>query len=90
MMGWLLRRLLAGILVLWAAATLAFFTLAILPGDAIETQLTRSGADQTLIAERRASLGLTDPVGVRYLRFLWQGIRGDLGTSLLSGEPVMD
>ena len=86
----LLRRLLFAILTVWGAATLAFFALAVLPGDAIESQLTQNGADSALIQERRAALGLTDPVIVRYLRFVAHVAQGDLGSSLLSGEPVRD
>jgi peptide/nickel transport system permease protein len=41
-----------------------------------------------LLAQYRQSLGLDDPVIHRYLRW-WGGVvRGDLGTSFLSGRPV--
>ncbi len=86
----LLRRLLFAVLTVWGAATLAFFALSVLPGDAIETQLTQNGADAELINARREALGLTDPVIVRYLRFVGHVAQGNLGTSLLSGEPVGD
>ncbi len=85
-----LNRIIAGLLTVWAAATLGFFALAVLPGDAIESQLARGGVDADIIAERRAALGLTDPVIVRYGRFIASLLRGDLGMSLLSGEPVSD
>ncbi len=83
-------RAASAVLVVWTAATLAFFALAVLPGDAITSQLTQSGADASMIAERRDALGLSDPLWVRYARFLLNAIRGDFGASLLSGEPVTE
>jgi ABC-type dipeptide/oligopeptide/nickel transport system permease component len=75
---------------LWLAATLAFFMLRILPGDAVETQLRESGAGVETIALRRTALGLDDPLIVQYGRYLLGLLRGDLGVSLLDGRPVTE
>jgi peptide/nickel transport system permease protein len=77
-------------MIVWIAVTLAFFALALLPGDAIESQLAQSGVPADLIAERRAASGLNDPLGVRYFRYILNAIQGNLGVSLLSGEPVTE
>ena len=82
------ERIISAFLIVWLAATMAFVALQILPGDAILSQLTQSGASSEVILARRAALGLTDPVWLRYLRFLTEGVQGNLGESLLSGEPV--
>ncbi len=74
----------------WLAATLAFFALHILPGDAIQAELIGSGASAETIAERRAALGLDDPVIIQYGHFLSGLLRGDLGVSLLDGRPVSE
>lgn len=76
--------------VLWLAASLAFFGLRVLPGDALQTQLQESGASAEIIRERRAALGLDDPLLVQYGRFLMGLLRGDLGVSLLDGRPVTE
>lgn len=86
----MIRRLLSMALVLWLAATIAFFALRILPGDAIEAQLTQSGAGAETIALRRAELGLDAPLWVQYGQYLSGLLRGDLGYSLLSGQPVSE
>jgi ABC-type dipeptide/oligopeptide/nickel transport system permease component len=85
-----LWRIASAVLVVWAAATIAFFALAVLPGDAITNQLTQSGVDAAIITERREALGLNEPVAIRYLRFLLNAVQGNLGHSLLSGEPVAE
>ena len=82
------ERIVSASLIVWLAATIAFIALQVLPGDAILSQLTQSGATSEVIFARRAALGLTDPIWLRYIRFLTQALQGDLGQSLLSGEPV--
>jgi ABC-type dipeptide/oligopeptide/nickel transport system permease component len=86
----LLQRVGFLLVVIWLAATIAFFMLRVLPGDAIQAQLAQGGVDPAVIEARRAEQGLTDPVGIQYLRFISGILRGDLGYSLLSREPVTD
>lgn len=83
-------RLLSTVAVLWLAATLAFFALRILPGDAVTAQLAQSGASQAVIEQRRAEQGLTAPLWAQYGQYLGGLLRGDLGVSLLSGQPVSE
>lgn len=85
----LIRVIFSSLLIIWLAATLAFFALRVIPGDAIETQLIESGASASTIAERRAAAGLDDPLPAQYVDFLSGLWRGDLGVSLLDGRPVV-
>lgn len=84
------RRIGSMVVVVWLAATLAFFALRLLPGDAIVSQLAQVGVPEEIIEEYRVIEGLTDPAGVQYTRFLVGLLRGDLGNSLLSREPVTE
>lgn len=84
----LIRLLVSTLLIVWLAATLAFFMLRVIPGDAIQTQLVESGASAATIAERRAAAGLDQPLFTQYWRFLGGLLRGDLGVSLLDGRQV--
>jgi ABC-type dipeptide/oligopeptide/nickel transport system permease component len=83
-----LRRLLTAIPVLWAAATLTFFAVHLAPGDPATAQLAQSGAPAAAIAQRRAALGLDDPMETQYLRYLTGLLHGDLGRSWHSRQPV--
>ncbi|MCC6613491.1 MAG: ABC transporter permease [Anaerolineae bacterium] len=89
-MNGLARRALAAVFTLWLAATLVFFALRLLPGDGLLTQLIESGASPATIAERRAALGLDQPAAVQYARFLGSLLTGDLGSSLLTGQPIVE
>lgn len=86
----LIRRAVWGVVVVWLAATLAFFALRVLPSDAIRVQMLGSGATQVQVDAMRAEQGLLDPLPVQYGRFLLGLLRGDLGVSLLSGQPVAE
>jgi len=88
LVGYIARRLLEAVLVLWLAATLAFVAMQLTPGDPAQTLLAASGASAAEIAERRAQLGLDDPLFVQYARYLMDLVRGDLGTSWLQGRSV--
>jgi len=82
------RRLLQAVFVLWLAATLAFFALKLAPGDPAQALLAASGATPEEVAQRRARLGLDDPLLAQYARYVTDLLRGDLGESWLHGRPV--
>ena len=42
------------------------------------------------VAQLRSTLGLDEPVVVRYFTFLWNAVRGDLGDSFLYRRPASD
>ncbi|RRQ29417.1 ABC transporter permease [Rhodococcus sp. Eu-32] len=91
MAGYVRKRLLQAVLVLWGAFTLSFFLLYFLPSDAISIKLT-AGGDNSLspeqIAEIRAEYGYDRPAVLQYLDQLWKTVTGDLGRSLDSGATV--
>jgi peptide/nickel transport system permease protein len=88
MIGYVGRRLVQTVFVLWLAATLAFIAVQIAPGDPVRALLAASGASDEEIARRRARLGLDDPPLARYARYLAELLRGNLGRSWLHGRPV--
>lgn len=90
MLGFILRRTGAALIVAWLALTLAFVALRWLPGDALDATLVRAGWGADEVAARRARLGLDDPVVVQYARYLSGVLRGDWGESLINGQPVTE
>lgn len=58
-----------------------------IPGDPALV-LLGEGADAASLAGVRADLGLDRPVPVQFLAWLEHAVRGDLGRSIVSGEPV--
>jgi peptide/nickel transport system permease protein len=70
-------------------ATLVFVLTEALPGDAAVV-IAGEQPDPARIAAIRAGLELDRPVVERYLGWLADLLRGDLGTSLVSGRPVAE
>ncbi len=90
-----MKRYLAGrigqaALVLWAAFTLSFILLQVLPGDAIliKFQNPDMGLSPAQIADMRAAYGADVPLWRQYLHTLGSVLHGDLGFSMQAGVPV--
>jgi peptide/nickel transport system permease protein len=47
-------------------------------------------ASQEVIEARRAELGLNDPILVQFFKYVGGLFKGDLGTSTMTGRPVLD
>jgi ABC-type dipeptide/oligopeptide/nickel transport system permease component len=82
-----LRRLLLTIPVLLGVATLVFSLLHLVPGDPVLAMLGDS-ASPADIAQMRERLGLNRPLHEQYGAFLGGVLRGDLGTSIRTSQPV--
>lgn len=81
------RRLIATLPVLFAATTLTFFLIHLVPGDPVDVMLgeTASLADKQNL---RAELGLDRPITEQYFDYLRKLARLDMGRTLFSKEPV--
>ena len=88
MLRFLLRRLLLGIPVLVAVATLTFLIMHWVPGGPFDTEKILPPA---IIANIEAKYHLDQPVGVQYLLYMKQLLQGDLGPSYkYIGRDVSD
>lgn len=81
------RRLVRFAVSLWALLTAAFLMIHLVPGDPVRAALGMT-APADLVAAKRAALGLDDPLWVQYGHYLRGLVTGDLGTSMVSGQPV--
>ncbi|WP_447885452.1 ABC transporter permease [Serratia fonticola] len=90
MLKYLSGRTGQALLVLWAAFTLSFILLQVLPGDAIliKFQNPDMGLSPDQIADMRAAYGADVPLWQQYLHTLGSFLRGDLGYSIQNGVPV--
>jgi len=83
-----LTRLVLTVLVV----TFVTFTLTnVLPGDAVNALIpVEAQQDREFVEQVREEWGLNDPLIVRYGRWLGDAVQGDLGRSLVTGQPVTD
>ena len=85
----IVRRLLIGLLTLWAASVLVYVGTELLPGDSATVILGQEKTPEA-VAALRAKLGLDKPAPVRYFNWLTGLLQGEMGNSLVSGKPVSD
>ena len=74
-------------MLLWLVVTLTFVLVRLAPGDP-SAFLIAPGASEADAARLRAELGLDRSMFVQYARWLGGTLKGDLGTSFASGQPV--
>ena len=100
MSTYILRRAALTIPVVLGVTLVVFLMLHFLPGDPVLMMLTEQAgqtapSSSTNISQEtydnmRRELGLDQPLVVQYGRFLWGVVRGDLGHSFRSQQPVLD
>jgi peptide/nickel transport system permease protein len=85
--AFILRRALLGVLVVFGVLVLTFVLTRVVPSDPVSQWVgPRATAAQRVAA--RGQLGLDKPIYVQFRVFLAAFVRGDLGTSLASHQPV--
>jgi peptide/nickel transport system permease protein len=95
MTRYVLGRAAQAVGVLWAAYTVTFAVLYLLPSDPVALQLGAAGieTDKLSPAQLDAAMARYDldrPVLEQYLTHLWNALHGDLGTSISKQVPVTD
>lgn len=89
MLRYIIHRLILGIPVLFLISAIVFFVTFLIPGDPAMVVLGQ-GATPEALEGVRARLGLDQPVVLRYFYWLRDVLQGNLGTSILSRQPVWD
>jgi peptide/nickel transport system permease protein len=87
--GFVVRRLLLGLLTLFVSSVIIFAATQALPGDAARSILGRSATPESL-AELQRQLGLDKPIVTQYWEWISGIFTGDLGTSLANSLPVTE
>jgi peptide/nickel transport system permease protein len=88
-MRYALQRLLLAIPVLLGVSALTFLMLHLVPGDPVAAMfIGQGGAKAEQLEAVREQLGLNDPLPVQYVNYMRNVLRGDLGRSIRTNEPV--
>ncbi|HWK65294.1 MAG TPA: ABC transporter permease [Rhizobiaceae bacterium] len=86
---YIFRRMLMALPTLFLVALLVFVLIRTIPGDPAIV-LLGEGADAASIAATHARLGLDQPLPVQFVLWLGNVLQGDLGNSIINGQPVSD
>ncbi len=87
MFEFLVRRAFISAVTLVVISVIVFAGVRAIPGDPARV-LAGTDADEAGLAAIREKYGLTDPLVVQYLRWAGLALRGDLGESIRTRQPV--
>ena len=87
MIRFIIRRVLQGIVTLWAIVSLVFVLFFMASPDPARL-IAGKAATPTLVASIRVALGLNKPLWQQYLSYLGRLLQGNLGESYKLHEPV--
>lgn len=76
------------IIVLFGVSLLSFLILHLVPGDPVQVMSGQSGTSARDMEKLRHQLGLDQPIYTQYVDFITNALRGDLGRSIISRQPV--
>ncbi len=85
--SYILQRVLLAILVIWGVTFVVFMIVHVVPGDPARVILGAYASEQS-VAAIRERLGLNDPFLQQYGKWLFSALQGDLGSSLITSQPV--
>jgi peptide/nickel transport system permease protein len=69
--------------------TVTFLMIHLIPGDPVRAALGPT-APQELVEVRTHALGLDEPLSTQFVAYVRRVLSGDMGTSLITGEPITD
>lgn len=93
LLKYFVKRILLLIPMVIIISLVVFIALELTPGDPLTAMLSPDQMVSMTTEElelMREKLGLNDPMMVRYIRWLGNMLKGDLGFSVMSGKPIID
>jgi len=87
MLNYTLRRLYQGVFVIIAITAILFLIMQLMPGDPIKL-ISNPRIPQDRIEELRHLWGLDKPIIIQYFYWFSNIVKGDFGTSIISGQKV--
>ena len=81
-------RSLYALVILLIASFAVFYGMRLAPGDVADV-LASHPTGQLTVERVREDLGLNKPILVQYATYMGKLLRGDLGLSLINGQPIL-
>ena len=87
--GYILQRLFSTLIVIFGITFVVFMIIQLVPGDPARVVLGVAASEEN-VAALRERLGLNRPIWEQYGSWLSELAQGDLGNSLVTGQPVLE
>lgn len=89
MKAYIAKRILSAVVIMLAVATIVFFAMRVVPSDPAQVVLGEYASEDALRAFRH-EMGLDRPLWQQYFDFMGNLIRGDLGRSMITNQPIAE
>jgi peptide/nickel transport system permease protein len=89
MTGYIIKRMLISIPVIIGITVITFFLLNVVPGDPVVLMM-KEHISPDVVERVKAEMHLNDPVYLRYIKYMWGALHGDLGRSYKLNREVAD
>ncbi len=89
MLKYVAKRALVGLVAVLVSLTVNFVLVRVAPGDPVKILAGNDNPNPEMIAMLTEKYGLNQPIYVQFGAYLMNLVKGDLGFSYLSGEPVL-
>lgn len=90
MRNYMVKKVLMLIPILLAVSIVVFLLRAAIPGDPVEAMFAGQVPDKETMENIREQLGLNKSLPLQYIDFMKGVLTGDLGSSIQTGQPVME
>ncbi|MCB0115717.1 MAG: ABC transporter permease [Caldilineaceae bacterium] len=95
MVSYIIRRLLAGLLTIWAASVLSFLIIQLPPGDYVTSYIAQLQSTGTVVTAEEAEAirqqyGLDQPIYMQYFRWIGLMMQGNFGMAMEYNRPVLE
>jgi peptide/nickel transport system permease protein len=95
MASYIIRRLLAGILTIWAATIITFVVIQLPPGDFVTAYVANLQSTGTILSMEEAEAlriqyGLDQPIYVQYAKWMGLMLEGNFGMAMEYNRPVRE
>ncbi len=97
MLGYIAKRTVIAVFVVFATSALTFFLLSLIPGETAVTIIQRVFVGDVTYNPSQAEIEATErmfqlgnPLWIQYLQWLDNAVHGNFGTSYISGRPVLE
>jgi peptide/nickel transport system permease protein len=95
MVAYIVRRLMLAVMTVWAISVLSFLIIHLPPGDYVTSYIASMSASGSAVSAEEAQalreqLGLNQPIGVQYAKWMGLIMTGNFGMAMEWGRPVAD
>ena len=93
MLNYIIRRLFAGIVTIWAASIISFIVIQLPPGDYVTTYVAALQSTGTMVNSEQADAireqyGLNQPMYMQYFKWMKLMLQGNFGMAMEYNQPV--